>query len=491
MRQAASPPGIRVIMSALGLVILLGAIEQTVVAVALPVIAAQLQGFGQMAWVISAYLVACTVATPIWGKLSDIHGRSAALTGAILVFSLASIGCACASTMPQLIAFRVLQGLGGGGLISVAQATIANVVSLRERGRYQGYISGVFAAASLAGPLVGGYLTQYASWRAIFWINLPLGLVALLLVRRALRHLPLSHIRRPRNYPGTFLFGATLFGAGLTAILIAITRAGQGVALAEPLNLVMAIGGVATLGAFGWHEAGSTEPLIPLALFRNRTVAICCAVLFLAFFQFIAISVLLPLRLQMAGTLTPDLAALRLLPLTLAIPAGAFLAGRMMSASGRYKRLQLAGAVAATAGAAALALCRLDQGAAMAAAMCVMGVGIGFQFPTSLVATQNAVAVGDIGVATALTSLSRLLGGAVGVALLTSLLVLLLRQALPDAPTDLFNAILGSAGRRAAADTAFRQLFMVSAAVSLLAPVLILQLRETQLRGKAEPAPER
>ncbi|GAA4019188.1 MDR family MFS transporter [Actimicrobium antarcticum] len=476
------PLNIRLIISGLVLVILLGAIEQTVVAVALPVIAGQLDGFAQMAWVISAYLVACTVATPIWGKLSDIHGRSASLSAAILIFTLGSLGCALATTMPQLIGFRVLQGLGGGGLISVAQATIANVVPLRERGRYQGYISGVYAAASLAGPILGGYLTHYLSWRYIFWINLPLGLLALWLVRRSLRNLPVTHAQHKVDY-----VGAVLFAAGLTAVLIAMSRLGQGVAAAEPLNLLLAIGGAAMLLAFGWHSHRSSEPLIPLALFRNKTVTICCVVLFLAFFQFISMSVLLPLRLQLAGGMAPDASALRLLPLTLAIPFGAFLAGRLMSASGHYKRLQLGGTIAATVGGVALAMTPLNQPVLMVVTLVVMGVGLGFQFPTSMVATQNAVAVGHIGVATALTSLSRLLGGAVGVALLSSLLTTLLRHALPDAPADLFGALLGDAAGRGAADGAFRQLFLISAGMSAIAPLLVWQLSEKELRGKLMP----
>jgi MFS family permease len=367
----------------------------------------------------------------------------------------------------------------------VAQATIANVVPLRERGRYQGYISGVYASASLAGPILGGYLTHYLSWRYIFWINLPLGVLALWLVRRSLRNLPVLHAQHSVDY-----VGAILFATGLTAVLIAMTRLGQGVALVDPFNLLLAVGGMTMLLLFGWHSSRSSEPLIPLSLFRNKTVTICCVVLFLAFFQFISMSVLLPLRLQLAGGMAPDSSALRLLPLTLAIPLGAFLAGRLMSATGHYKMLQLGGAIAATAGGIAMALCPLDQSGWMVVALVVLGVGLGFQFPTSMVATQNAVSVGHIGVATALTSLSRLLGGAVGVALLSSLLTTLLRHALPDAPVELFASLMTDPSGRVAADGAFRQLFLISAGCSALAPLLILQLSEKELRGKPAAAGE-
>lgn len=498
---AATGMSLKPIMTGLVLVILLGALEQTIVAVALPVIANDLQGFRLMAWVVSAYLVASTVVTPIYGKLSDIYGRRNTMTSAVIIFLLASIGCAVAQSMPQLILFRILQGLGGGGLISVAQATIADVVPLRERGRYQGYVSGVWAVASMAGPVIGGYLTHYLSWRWIFWINLPLGLIAITVIRRALRALPVPGVRRRIDF-----VGAALFAVGLTGMLLAVTRIGQGTRLDAPDNLLLIGGAAVILLIFGWHENRMSEPIIPLRMFKSRTVSVCCLTLFIAFFQLISMSVLLPLRLQMVAGVAADLAAVRLLPLTLSIPFGAFLAGRMMTRSGRYKPLQLGGATAASLATLGLALTQPHQALQMAAVMCILGMGIGFQFPTGLVATQNAVLPQEIGLATALTSFSRLLGGAVGVAVLTSVLIAALQAAIPSASLatpgaggssdllmQLFRSVMASAGDtngvslRDLAETAFRHLFLISGGISVLSPLLILTLEERELRNSAPP----
>jgi EmrB/QacA subfamily drug resistance transporter len=475
------------------LVILLAALEQTIVAVALPVIASRLQGFNLMAWVVSAYLVAATVVTPIYGKLSDIYGRRTVLSSAIVIFVLASAGCALAQTMPQLILMRVLQGLGGGGLISVAQATIADVVPLRDRGRYQGYISGVWVIASMAGPVIGGYLTHYLSWPWIFWLNLPVGLIALIMLRRSLRHLPVIHAKRKIDY-----VGAVLFATGLTALLIAITRIGQGVALSNTVNLLLLVGAALVLILFGWYENRTAEPIIPLGILRNRTVLICCIALFLSFFQLISMSVLLPLHLQMIGAVSADLAALRLLPLTLSIPFGSFLAGRLMSANGHYKSLLFLGSLAASLASFALAFTQPEQVWLMIAVMVVIGLGIGCQLPTALVATQNAVPPSQVGLATALSAFSRLLGGAVGVAVLSSILIALLRNTVPseaipaaggEVLMDLFHAIMNSAADssgnalRDTAEGAFRNLFIISAAISLITPAVVFGLRESNLRA--------
>ncbi|WP_376790660.1 MDR family MFS transporter [Cupriavidus sp. Agwp_2] len=492
---APTPPvPVMQVIFGLMLAILLGALEQSIVAVVLPEIALQLNGFDNMAWVISAYLVASTVTTPIYGKLSDLLGRRSVLSFAIVLFLLASAACALAQTMPQLILARILQGLGGGGLLSVSQATIADVVPLRERGRYQGYVSGVWAVASMAGPVIGGYLAHFLSWRWIFWINLPLALLALVTVRRALRHLPAGGRRHRIDY-----LGALLFGAGLSGVLVFLTRLGQGQSPSRPDTLAMLVAGLACLALFIWQERRAADPVIPLAMLRVPTVAICCITLFLCFFQLIAMSVLLPLRFQVVGGAQADAAALRLVPLTLAIPFGAFAAGRLMSWSGRYKPLQMAGALVAPLAIVALAFVDPRAVWLCALVMVVLGFAIGLQLPSGLVATQNAVPLQHVGVATALTAFSRMLGGAVGVAVLTTVLIALLRHGGmtvsdlgggEDVLMHLFQRVMAgtqdggdAAAVRQGAEHAFRLLFLMSAGVSLLAPFLVARLPEKVLRG--------
>lgn len=493
------PPDVPVMQVIFGLMlaILLGALEQSIVAVVLPEIALRLNGFELMAWVVSAYLIASTVATPIYGKLSDVLGRRSVLSFAIVLFLLASIACALAQTMPQLIVARILQGLGGGGLISVSQAAIADVVPLRDRGRYQGYVSGVWAVASMAGPVIGGYLAHYLSWRWIFWINLPLALLALIVVRRALRHLPAGGRRQRIDY-----LGALLFGGGLTGVLVFLTRLGQGHELWRADTLGLLLAGLVGLACFVWQERRAADPVIPLEMLRVPTVAICCITLFLCFFQLIAMSVLLPLRFQVVGGAQADEAALRLVPLTLAIPFGAFVAGRLMTLTGRYKPLQMTGATVAPLAIAALAFVSPGAVPLTAIVMVVLGLAIGLQLPSGLVATQNAVPPSQVGVATALTAFSRMLGGAVGVAVLTTVLIALLRysgmatdglQAGEDVLMSMFRRVLDlGAGAdaalvRATAERAFRTLFLLSAAVSLVAPFLVARLTEATLRGSAKP----
>ncbi|MGO4306968.1 MDR family MFS transporter [Cupriavidus sp. RAF12] len=480
------------------LAILLGALEQSIVAVVLPDIALQLNGFEDMAWVISAYLVASTVVTPIYGKLSDVLGRRSVLTFAIVLFLLASVACALATTMPMLILARILQGLGGGGLISVSQATIADVVPLRERGRYQGYVSGVWAVASMAGPVIGGYLAHFLSWRWIFWINIPLALIALAVVRRALRHLPVGGRKHRIDY-----LGALLFGGGLSGVLVFLTRLGQGHSPLEPQTIGLLIAGLAGLALFIWQERRATDPVIPLAMLGVPTVAICCVTLFLCFFQLIAMSVLLPLRFQVVGGAHADTAALRLVPLTLAIPFGAYISGRLMSWSGRYKPMQLTGSIVAPLAIVALAFVPPHAVIPAALVMIMLGLSIGLQLPSGLVATQNAVPHQQVGIATALTAFSRLLGGAVGVAVLTTVLIALLRhsgvavtgvQGGEDVLMSMFRRAIGAGDQgdamavRMAAEHAFRILFLMSAGVSAIAPFLVMRLKEKTLRGSPAPA---
>ncbi len=464
------------------LIILLGALDQTIVSVSLPQMTRDLGGISMLAWVVAGYLVASTVATPVYGKLGDLYGRRMLLTIAVVIFLLASVGCALAQSMPMLIMARVLQGIGGGGLISTAQAIVGDVVPLRERGRYQGYISVVYAVASVGGPVLGGYLTHLLSWRWIFWINLPLGAVALWAARRALKRLPVPGIRRPIDYAG-----ALLLTCGLSLLLVAITRVGQGVPLLAGQTLWLLGAALVLLAIFIRHEHRSVEPLVPPDIFRIRTVWIGCAILFISFFQVVALSVLVPYGMQTLDGIGPDRAALQLIAFSLAIPLGAFISGRWMLQSGRYKPLQVVGTGLLPLAMFTLAYLGPHAALATSVALAVAGIATGMTMPTSLVAVQNAVPHKNIGIATAMTALFRSMGGAVGVAVLSSILFAMLHA---DGGATLAE---GSAhtvvpASAALATTAFRVTLLCGAIVSVVAHVLAWMIPEKSLRSAPSAA---
>lgn len=486
---------VRSIITGLALAIFLGALDQTIVSVSLQSISEQLHGFEIVAWVVAGYLVASTVITPIYGKLADLFGARALLSFAIGLFLVASIACALAQTMPQLIAARILQGLGGGGLISLAQAVIPQVVSLRERGRYQGYFSGVYALASVGGPVVGGYLTHYLSWRWVFWINVPIGVAALLVSRRALARLPVLG-----RDPHIDYVGALLLTLGLAAVLIAVTRVGQGVAWHAPSNLSVFGAGVAILMISAWHERRAREPILPLALLKIPAMALSCAILFIAFFQLVSLTALMPLRFEMLGGAGADEAGLRLVPLTLGIALGAYTAGKLMMLTGHYKRTQLIGALLVPLALLAIALTNSDSALLISVFMATAGFALGLQIPTALVAAQNAVPLENIGVATASISFFRSLGGAVGIALLGAVLLVLLREHAPGLASglpggEMMQDVIGRAVTSAdptarlpllqTVETAFRRVLLIGAAISLLSVPLTALVREQRIRGSA------
>ena len=474
---------LRRVLIALMLAIFLGALDQTIVAVSMPAISAQFDDVGLLAWVISGYMVAMTIAVPIYGKLGDLYGRRRMILTGTAVFTLASIACALAQDMPQLVLARVLQGIGAGGMVSVSQAIIGDYVPPRERGRYQGYFSSMYALASVAGPVLGGWLTEYLSWRGVFWINLPLGLVALWVIHRALEGLS-----APRRAAQVDYLGALLMIVGLGSLLLGITLVGQGHAwLSAPVLVLL---GCALLGLllFVAHERRCREPLLPLSLFGNRVAVLCWCVIFFASFQSISLTMLMPLRYQGITGSGADSAALHLLPLAMGLPLGAFTGGRMTSRTGRYKPQILFGALLMPLAIAAMAFTPPQAGWLSALFMLLTGIACGLQFPTSLVGTQNAVAPQEIGVATSTTNLFRSLGGAMGVACMSSLLLALLHQGGFEL---LGNPLLGSlkAGEadpltQARLLETFHQLLLASAGASLFGLLAALALPDKQLRGR-------
>ena len=476
-----TPRQFRAATAAVMMTILLGALDQTIVSVALPSIARQLGGFEWMAWVISGYLVAATVVTPLYGKFSDLFGRRRVLGAAIVIFVLASAACALAQTMPQLVLARVLQGVGGGGLISLAQAVVADFVPLRDRGRYQSHISIVWVVASMLGPVVGGVLTEQLSWPWIFWINLPLGLLALVLVETSLRTLPLH--RGEARIDG---LGALLLLAGLTAALIPITRVGQGSGWFEPFNLAgWAVSGL-LLAGFVRQQRRHPEPIVPMALLSNRIVLACCGMLFLLFFNFIALSVLVPLRVQMVAGLNATEAALHLLPMTLAVPIAAFAGGRWLARTGRVRPPQQLGVLLVPLALLGLSLLPAT-GAGAALGLAAVGLGMGLQISTTLITVQQSVPRPMIGTVTGLTGFFRLLGGAIGIAVLSTIALLLLRAHLPAGTPGFGAEGLRGAARLASpgSDAAFRQLMQVCALVALPALWFVRRVPDLHLN---EPA---
>ncbi|MFB4393284.1 MULTISPECIES: MDR family MFS transporter [unclassified Pseudomonas] len=480
---AALPPAVlRSVLSALMLAILLGALDQTIVAVSLPAISAQFDDVGLLAWVISGYMVAMTVAVPIYGKLGDLYGRRRMILTGTAVFTLASAFCALAQNMEQLVLARVLQGIGAGGMVSVSQAIIGDFIPPRERGRYQGYFSSMYALASVAGPVLGGWLTEYLSWRWVFWINLPLGVFAWWVIRRALIGMPVVHRQARVDY-----LGAVLMILGLGSLLLGITLVGQGHAWLSPPVLALFACALLGLALFVAHERRCTEPLLPLKLFGNRVAVLCWGVIFFASFQSISLTMLMPLRYQSLTGAGADSAALHLLPLAMGLPLGAFSAGRLTTFTGRYKPQILAGAMLMPLAIVGMALTPPQSTGLGALFMLLTGIAGGMQFPTSLVGTQSAVEMRDIGVATSTTNLFRSLGGAMGVACMSSLLLALLHSGGLEA---LGNPLLGSlkAGQADPVSQAhlaqtFRDLLLASAAVALPGLLAALALPDRQLRG--------
>jgi MFS family permease len=443
------------IVSGLMPAVFLAAIDGSMVPVALLTIGAALGDPSLIAWVMAGYLVAGAVATPVYGKLSDLHGRRRMMTAALSIALVGSMLCAVATSMPMLVAARVLQGLGSGVVFALAQAAMADVVSGPERGRYQGWFSAVFASAALAAPVAGGVLTEYLSWRAIFVLNAPLVLFALWSVRRVL-----PPQERARGEARIDWWGAALLTAGIAVTLVALTRIGQGVGWLDRSTLSLAALGVVLTAVWAWREADAPEPIVPLSLFANRTLLNCCMATALNFFVLIGCTVLLPLSMQAVGGARAGEVAVRLVALTLSVPAGALVVGRLMMMTPQVGRLSAAGCFLAALALAGLAVVSPRAAAAQTALMLPLGFGLGMALPGMMVAGQAAVGPSMIGVATSLISFSRSLGGVIGTAMLTSLVLAgagggAITDADPDTLARAFSKAFAVASAMAAAAAVF------------------------------------
>lgn len=484
-------------IGALLLGLLLAALDQTIVSTALPTIVSDLGGLEHLSWVVTAYLLASTAATPLWGKLGDQYGRKRLFQIAIVIFLVGSALCGAAQNMPQLIGFRALQGLGGGGLIVLSMAIVGDVVSPRERGRYQGLFGAVFGATSVLGPLLGGLFTEHLSWRWVFYINLPVGVVALAVIATAL-HIPRRSTRHVIDYLGTFLIAAVA-----TCLVLVASLGGTTWGWGSPQIIGLAVLGVVLIGAFVVVERRAAEPVLPLKLFRVRTFTLAAVISFIVGFAMFGAMTYLPTFLQVVQGITPTMSGVHMLPMVFGMLISSTASGQIVSRTGRWKVFPIAGTGITALG--LLLLHQLDEGsstAEMSAYFFVFGLGLGLVMQVLVLIVQNAVSYEDLGVATSGATFFRSIGASFGVAIFGTIFASRLGDKLTDAlrgtslppgvtPDGLESdprgiSRLPSAVRPEALHayaSSITDVFLYAAPVALVGFVLAWFLKEDKLRG--------
>jgi len=429
------------VVSGLMLVMLLASLDQTIVSTALPTIVGELGGLEHLSWVVTAYLLAVTIVTPLYGKLGDLYGRKIVLQGALVLFLVGSALCGLAQGMTELIAFRAIQGLGGGGLLVSAQAAIGDVVPPRERGKWTGLFGAVFGISSIAGPLIGGFLTTNASWRWIFYVNVPLGLVALGVLAVTLPG------KRKRVEHSIDYVGTALLAAALSALVLATTLGGTSYDWNSPFIIAMGVITVVGIAAFVAAERRAKEPILPPSLFRNRVFTVTSAVGLVVGFALFGGLTFLPLFQQVVRGDSPTESGLQLLPVMAGLLFTSILSGQVITRTGRYRWFPIAGTALGTVG--LLLLAQLDRQTSTGLAalyMLIFGMGLGMVMQVLVLAVQNSVDYEMLGVATSGATLFRSIGGSLGTALLGAVFTNKLSHELAA------NLPLGGRGAAAAAN---------------------------------------
>jgi len=484
-------------IGALLLGLLLAALDQTIVSTALPTIVSDLGGLEHLSWVVTAYLLASTAATPLWGKLGDQYGRKRLFQTAIVIFLIGSALCGMAQNMPQLIASRAVQGLGGGGLIVLSMAIVGDVVSPRERGRYQGLFGGVFGATSVLGPLLGGLFTQHLSWRWVFYINLPVGVIALAVIATAL-HIPRKAAHHVIDYLGTFLIAAVA-----TCLILVASLGGTtwGWGSTQIVGLILL--GIGLAVAFVAVERRAAEPVLPLKLFRIRTFTLSAVISFIVGFAMFGAMTYLPTFLQVVHGVTPTMSGVHMLPMVFGMLLSSTASGQIVSRTGRWKVFPITGTGVTALG--LLLLHRLDENsstAEMSVCFFVFGLGLGLVMQVLVLIVQNAVAYEDLGVATSGATFFRSIGASFGVAIFGTVFAARLTDKLTDAfrgvplPTGISVHTLTSDPRGIgslppslreptlhAYSSAITDVFLYAAPVALLGFALAWFLKEDKLRA--------
>ncbi len=506
---AASPTGeagfthrqILVIMSGLMLGMFLAALDQTIVSTALPTIVGDFRRSDLLSWVITAYLLASTASTPLWGKAGDLYGRKRVFQLAIAVFLIASALCGASQNMYELIGFRGLQGVGGGGLLSLAFGIIGDVIPPRERGRYQGYFGGVFGVASVVGPLAGGFAVDHLSWRYIFYVNLPIGIIALAVTNRVLR-LPMRRRQVKIDW-----WGALLLVAGVSAILLATQAGGTNYPWGSWQVISLFAGGAVILGGFVLRERLAPEPILPLELFRMRIFTVSNIVSFVSGVAMFGALAFLPQYLQLVHGVSATESGLLLLPLLVGLLVMSIGSGRYISRTGRYRWFPLAGTILVTVGLFLLShLGAHTSLVAISVYVLVFGAGLGLFIQVLTLIVQNAAPMSQMGVATSSVTFFRSMGGAIGASALGAVLAAGIKS---EFPKFLPPATLAGGGDKVAQlvqspsvldalkrsnpalhegiiqaySHAIDRLFVVAIPVSVLSVVAALFIRQVQLRA--------
>ncbi len=494
---------IQIVFVGLMLGLLLAALDQTIVATALPTIVGDLGGLNHLSWVVTAYLLTSTASTPIYGKVSDIVGRKVMFQVAIVVFLLGSVLSGVSQSLGQLIAFRAIQGVGAGGLVAMAMAIIGDIVPPRERGRYQGYTGAVFAVASVLGPLVGGFFVDNLSWRWVFYVNVPIGIIALVVTSSVLR---LSFRRLPHKVD---YLGAALLVATISCLLLLMTWGGSEYAWGSTTIVGLAITSIFLLCGFVAHERRAPEPILPMRLFKNPIFTVSVIGSFLIGAAMYGTIIYVPLYLQVVDGASPTESGLLLTPLILGLMVGSIGSGRLITKLGRYKIFPVVGTLVMAIGIWLLSTFDVETGRfEQSAYMVVVGVGVGLSMQVLVLAVQNAVEHRDLGTATSAATFLRTMGGAFGIAIYGTVLNSRLKdeitQLVPGArdlgldPTSIqagperIRALPSEArhGVVQAFANSLHTVFLVAVPIAVIAFVVVLFLRDKPLRDSAHVGTE-
>jgi EmrB/QacA subfamily drug resistance transporter len=476
----------------------IAALDQNIVATALPRMVSDLGGLSHISWVVTAYLLTTTISTPLYGKLGDLFGRKRLFQIAIVIFVFGSVLSGAAQTMGELIAFRGVQGVGAGGIIVGSQAIIGELLPPAERGRYQGYTGSVWAVASIIGPFIGGFFTQHLSWRWVFYINVPIGAVALCVTAVVLR--------RPerRDRPSIDWWGAALLSAGVASLVLLTTWGAGTHAWSDPRIVGLAVGAAALLGAFGYVERRAPDPVLPPRLFRVGVFRISVLTSVIVGFAVLGTTTFIPLYLQVVDGASPVAAGVKMTPIMVSLVLASIVSGRIISRRGRYRLFPIAGTILMSVGLLLLSFMTPHTGyPVQAASMAVLGFGMGMVLQVLILTAQNSVSPSDIGVATSTVTFARSIGASTGVAFFGAIFSAHLASNLRAAGGDRLSGMasgltpaalarLDPAARAALVDgfaAALHLVYLCAVPVALISVVASLYIKEQPLRVRVLSAP--